>query len=44
MCVCVCVCVLFERERERKQGRRAEGERMISREPDTGLDPMTLGS
>ena len=39
-----------ERERERKQGRGAEGVResqagsMLSRGPNAGLDPTTLGS
>ena len=38
-----------EREREHKQGKQqAEGEReagsLLSREPDMGLDPRTLGS
>ena len=38
---------LREREREHKQGGGAEGEREtdspLSREPDVGLDPRTLG-
>ena len=37
---------LFERERAHKRGSGAEGEAdsPLSREPDAGLDPRTLGS
>ena len=38
--------IYAERERDHKQGRRAEGEANspLSREPNEGLDPKTLGS
>ena len=50
-CICVCVYVyllkifyLFEREREHEWGVEGgrEGDSLLSREPDLGLDPRTL--
>ena len=45
MCVCVCVCVHdCKQEEGQREREKKEVDFLLSMEPNTGLDPMTLRS